>query len=570
MGYSEWTEQLTLLKQLQDDKHWVCFARFGKNVVALLRIRNRQKLFDSKYLLEAGTELTLQWSSPHHFKDKSALFFVMDDVLAFPETDLVLLAKNKTVGYFGPDAAFPHQVADRRFFRTQLEVFINDVTYRRRIDAANLVWDARSGRQDLWPLLLNNAPEELPVTSPFDLAGIDTKVVDRVLAAAVKHGMQPLNSKQAQAVRGMRSLVGGIQVVQAPAGMGKTTTECIMAHVYHQLDICNVLAAPTNAAVDVMCQEYRKLFPNSQQPVRILASDRDREDEVLGRSSKRHDEESGTTVEGIVMMEFLSDLKESHGNKGILGNDLLSRTLQVARTGEFEVWRTYTNGFDEHTQTPIPEGEQINMCAALKEFFTKSTDPKEVPFDEWEDDDKRHYRQALQFVKEEVLFRAPLIACTTSSCAQKLVRRCAGHNFKGLAVTIDEASRDRELDTYIPLVTFEKRPVAVHLFGDINQGLPVHMSSTYKGYNEFSERGRMPLMNRLIQQGFPFITLKRQYRMHNTLFKYPNERYYDSALITDSSANRPLADNLAAALKEILDLKEKIQHDHLRLQYVEI
>ncbi|KKY24240.1 hypothetical protein UCDDS831_g02572 [Diplodia seriata] len=213
---TEWKEQVEMLTQFEHTWHWVKFVSYGKNVVALLRLRERENLFDSKSLLEHGSEVILKWSSPRRENEQSALFFVMDDILSFSNTDIVLVAKNKNLGYFGKDACTPHNVPNAPFFKTSVKVKVVDITYRRRINATDLIWSTQDGRKDLWPLLLNNDPESLPDVNVFESLKVGKDAADAVIQEVVNYPLKPLNKEQTMVVEGMRAMKGGIQIVQAP------------------------------------------------------------------------------------------------------------------------------------------------------------------------------------------------------------------------------------------------------------------------------------------------------------------------------------------------------------------
>lgn len=95
-----------------------------------------------------------------HFKDIfiiSSLSCVADDYLrALPGADIVLVSKTRGVDFFRIMAMPFSKVEAAGTFDANLHVIWNDSTYLRMIDAANLFWDPRTGRRDLWSLLLNH------------------------------------------------------------------------------------------------------------------------------------------------------------------------------------------------------------------------------------------------------------------------------------------------------------------------------------------------------------------------------------------------------------------------------
>lgn len=194
------------------------------------------------------------------------------------------------------------------------------------------------------------------------------------------------------------------------------------------------------------------------------------------------------------------------------------------------------------------------MISEFRQYLDRALDPNALPFREWEDLDKRKYSQSLKHLKANVVGRASVIACTTSESAVMTLRQNAGMstNWK-LAIMIDEAYRDREADSYIPLAKFKHQIVAVHLLGDTKQATPVCVSS--EKMNEFTQRGKLSLMKRLVNQGFPFHRLVQQYRMDSTLFAFPNMFTYEGLLKTAASANLPINQDVGLALTQILGYK---------------
>ncbi len=118
------------------------------------------------------------------------------------------------------------------------------------------------------------------------------------------------------------------------------------------------------------------------------------------------------------------------------------------------------------------------------------------------------------------------------------------------------------------------------MVGDWHQGKPVTTSNrgakpkmkdvgfTNKAFNEFISRGEMSLFLRLILQGFPYIPLRTQYRMHPALLSFPNGRFYAGELRTAPSTNQPLTPELVKTLRRVLQCMLTDNEADLRLQYV--
>lgn len=179
------------------------------------------------------------------------------------------------------------------------------------------------------------------------------------------------------------------------------------------------------------------------------------------------------------MMELLSATRKLHGkSREFPQNNLLTLSLDAAFNFQFALVRSYSNDTDP-----------IEMCQELKRFYERSMDLAREHFRFWSKDDKRYNYQALEFVKEGLFLRALLVACTTSCCGENIVLQNVGIRFKGIAVMIDDGCRDREADTYIPMTKLAHIPADTHIFGDMEQDLPAHISNMDKSFNEFVNRG---------------------------------------------------------------------------------
>ncbi|KAF2136638.1 uncharacterized protein K452DRAFT_302583 [Aplosporella prunicola CBS 121167] len=173
-------------------------------------------------------------------------------------------------------------------------------------------------------------------------------------------------------------------------------------------------------------------------------------------------------------------------------------------------------------------GPERDMAQELKKFLKQLSDPTATPYAKLKLETMQQFRQALWLVQERIVATAPLVACTTVTAGSKIVHQNVGRESKGLAIIIDEATRDREVDTYIPLTAPSTKVVAIHLFGDTKS------------------------------------------RMHPIISSFPNKTFYGKQLSSDSSVFPLLQLKLAVALKRILHLSPDAPDDKARLHYVEI
>lgn len=105
-----------------------------------------------------------------------------------------------------------------------------------------------------------------------------------------------------------------------------------------------MLMAPTNQ------EEYMKTFPKQHAPLRVYASNRDVDDEVLGKYQPREQQEEGLDIPGdafsIEMIERLK-IETKTKNRTMEGNSLLETVLQFSKQGSRKAMARYSEENDE-------------------------------------------------------------------------------------------------------------------------------------------------------------------------------------------------------------------------------
>jgi hypothetical protein len=340
-------------------------------------------MFDARHLLEPQTEVLLTWKATKDDKIFKALTFVADDYLqTLSGGKLALISKTKGVSFFAKMTVPLSKLETAREYKVDLKVIPNDNTYLRMVSATDLVWDPESGRQDLWPLLLNHNPKDLKPINVFTKAGVPENESEAALSKITCLSAAPLNKSQLAVIIGTKSLTGAVQLVQAPGGTGKTSTLSLLTHAYQQTRICTLLCAPTNTAVDEICLRYAHFFGEKCAPLRVYASDYDQENTVLGinrREGLEFDEQQIST--DIIMLEVVQSMVESQRNqkRRLMTSDLLSKCLELAKSGTVTIMRQYVDGVDEKNQ-PLYVGSKLDMCSELAFFHRKANDPTQKSY----------------------------------------------------------------------------------------------------------------------------------------------------------------------------------------------
>lgn len=569
--------------QYEHSSHQARFINVGSFVLALLKLVDKDAMFDARHWLYPHTEILLSWTDDTSKDILKALTFVADDFFqSLLGADIVLISKTKGVKYFGKMAVPLNKLNSAKVFDVKVKVTPNNSTYLRMVDAIALVWDPRVGRRDLWPLLLNHFPRDLKPINVFAKAKVSKKASEAAFKNVTQLPKIPLNDSQLRVVHGSKTMTGGLQLVQAPGGTGKTTTLSLLTEVYQQTQICILLCAPTHTAVNELCMRYTEIFGKDFAPLRIYATDSNHENTILGINRReRVISDEFIISDDIITLEVVQSMIRVQNHRLITGSDLLGRCLERAKSKKHVLMQKYIDGQDEEGQ-PQYYGPSLNMYEELLNFHEKAQDPTQEPFLEWSNDDKRNYKQALQYVKEDVIRSASIIGTTTNEIGQKILKQNVGISemFRGIVIIIDEASRESEANFYVAMtsLTAYSKIVGVHMIGDIHQGLPVVTSNRAtkskttdskfitKAYNEFSQRGHVSLFARLISQGFPVLSLDVQYRMHSIILDFPNRRFYDASLSSGQIVKSPLDPDLVKLCRGILGFRATVPSDQVRLQ----
>ncbi|KAF2136641.1 uncharacterized protein K452DRAFT_302586 [Aplosporella prunicola CBS 121167] len=570
---AEHQEGLLFHKQFETAEHQARFISYGANVLALVNLGNRDKIRDARILLEHRADVLVYWKSNKQAKfEQSAKFLVVENVFSLGvPADLILVCKNKDVGYFHGSAVDYTQIDRVEYKPMRLKVVSADTTYKRRISITHTIWDLQHGKRDLWPLLLNQSPESLPSTNAFELANVPNDEADKALRGAMHRVVKftNLDSNQLATIQGVKSMRAKMQIMQSPSGTGKTRFAAILAQMYGDAGIATLITAPNNTAADQIADELTSKFITDVEPIRVLASSISNGLDTSVMALMHNTDESAIqdTIEDITTISLIALMKASKGKlpRPALDNELSSVTVRRCMDRSLTVITQYSNEKGE------PHGANFNMAEELRGFLVRLQDPAvDKSFKHWNYEDKARFNQSKEIVMANILAHAKVLITTTTNAGSKLICQNVGRESRGLAVMIDEAGRDREVDSYFALAASDKTVVAMHLFGDIQQGISLHFS--IGNFNEFRARGELSLMARLIAGGFPYITFTRQFRMHPTIFAYPNERFYGNKMISDQSTihNNYLKPAVATILKDIIGLDHSEPDNKARLHYVEI
>lgn len=373
----------------------------------------------------------------------------------------------------------------------RVDLYVNDVTYRRMQEALDIVMYGRECSPRLMSWIIGEKDKYIPPRALSESAGARTgqSGAGRSLAAAFYN--EKLNDSQKSAVCDAIS-AEDFYIVHGPPGTGKTVTGveilCQAKDRYGKV----LASADSNGAVDNVAlglvnydvkvvrigQPFKvhKALQDMTLDAQMLAHPEYGEVERLREEAFRrmkdqeeHKHPSPRWTRGMKHTDIHRLAKRGKGSRGVSPADMksMSKWLKIR--------------------------EDVDKC------FSKA--------------------DALEAeLTQDILQRADVILCTNSGAAQSMLE---GWEFD--LVLIDEATQSTESSAMIPAVKGKR----LILLGDHKQ-LPPTVISQEADENGFS----VSLLERLVERyGDSVVTmLTTQYRMNESIMAYPNEMFYERRL----------------------------------------
>ena len=148
------------------------------------------------------------------------------------------------------------------------------------------------------------------------------------------------------------------------------------------------------------------------------------------------------------------------------------------------------------------------------------------------------YEEAFRLCKSHLVASTHILITTTGNarCADILhywLDSVAKYKipYKGVIVMCDEAFKDTELGTWNSIMAPEGETKAVFMFGDELQLAPTNTASDGKlVFGQYTKQLDIALPHRLVKEGYPYVFLREQQRMHPCISKFPNAEFYDGRL----------------------------------------
>lgn len=348
-----------------------------------------------------------------------------------------------------------------------------------------------------------------------------------------------LNTAQTQAVRSFLSEEGGIRLVAGPPGTGKTMVIVAAVIGAMRMGVKTLVCAGSNAAVNVISQKLYGVLRKEGMDVRDVYRVGRKITEAFpgegqGGGVEDDDEEMGgatavvpfeepddeTNMNPHLMRDLKLVMERMEDSKPILS--LSERILQAMSQQR----RGLLFGSSTSSQQSSLDRDQMRIISELNSVVN-------APLMHEDDGGlnrkvrNRQLEEKWNNAQRHFLGRAQVILSTCANTWSRIMG-----DFHPNICIVDEAGQVSEPECLVPLVTYLGSLRNIGMVGDIKQ-LPPTVTSI--DHNEFADQLSTSLFARLLKNGVTPITLKRQYRMHPDICRFPNKNFYEETLVTDGS-----------------------------------
>lgn len=398
------------------------------------------------------------------------------------------------------------------------------------------------------PLFLNEEPMDLPVTNLLKESGCNIEEIAKVMKETLTYSR--LSPHQQRALGMVRCLRGHCALLTGCPGTGKTLILATMAILLARLGYHVALAAATNNAVDYLMETLMHHLeqdnPSEIHPVRVYRPIFEKrqlhhQDFHTGESEVPEEREELDQEIQMQTMIALQVLKESKFRESMPHSQLslYARCIELAQDSEGK--DKYMCPYIGNYQTLDESGlGKVDMFQELRRYVKKLEDT-ELSYNDWEVEDKKHYNQAFDRVRELVMRRSKILLATTNGLGSPYIRQYFGSDPNAkIVVLVDASSQDSEIDTWSFLRWQHLANVkGLVLCGDVDQLEPAAFSTKqFPRKNEFGQQIKTSLMSRLIAHRFPERFLNEQYRMNPAISRLANIRTYKGRILNHPYTKR--------------------------------
>ncbi|KAI7278585.1 hypothetical protein KC345_g5885 [Hortaea werneckii] len=409
-------------------------------------------------------------------------------------------------------------------------------------------------------VLLNQQHDVIAKVDMTEDADISEKEEEEAYKQLVN--FMPWNAEQMEVIEGIRKAPDGMQVVLGPAGTGKTSLQEALATYFWRLGYHVLALAPANSNADHLTRLMLKQAVEGLRCHRLYPSSRDLGLDKMeeGQAEHRKVGHQGGNATSSHEFFFLLARMEEHKNEKATARDCgveqavidealkgelsLMKRLETRNPdedddrGKVDIWKVVRHGMDELVDIKKHTEKARRFNADRKPGDGDRMLLKEMPGIR-----KARLTEAYSLCKGHIVSETRFMITTTGNArsAELLAHfgkdKDGGDNCKGMIVFVDEAYKDHEVNLWAPIVceAWAAKVKGVVLFGDEKQLNPANTNAkTATGepqFNPYSDRLSLSLPTRVVRQGFPYVALKTQMRMHKDLASFVNRSFYKRALV---------------------------------------
>ncbi|KAH0553421.1 hypothetical protein GP486_006508, partial [Trichoglossum hirsutum] len=357
---------------------------------------------------------------------------------------------------------------------------------------------------DLEPVYLFDGPEDEWMSLPG--IGMVIQRLNEYQMAGLRHSLKP---------------PGGVSIITAPPGTGKTYLIVALTKVLVMLGHKVLLCASSNEATDRIGRSVHNSFPELKvcRVYRLTAEEHHHEDR---HSNKVEDDNLISWSTQVV--NTIAQIKCDTGNCMTHNKlSLVMRCITLAMDIEGGRCPRPTVRISDTELGPLQLDAFFEVCRAYEAN-------RRVPGKTLKKSGKQ-----LRELAACILKSASVVVTTSNSADSRDLRQF----YRQTVVIYDDAAQTDEPDTLIALT--RKSVKAVILVGDTNQLRPIVVST---GQNEFSQQLQKSMQARLLSLNYPSVLLRIQYHMLPSISLWPNRTFYGGQLIDSPNTNfdsHPLA-----------------------------